>query len=417
MMPIACRKSQPSGVNLVPALPTVAVPAPVGWSPQAAITARFPEVAELAQAARRDIRTIEAELDRREAGGGDTACLRQILRELRWRLEYTADAGAIRATLAHLRTRAAAQRSAAAIRDTDEACGACTEVWFLKLDACVDQILAADNHDEDKAPGFLDQINDADRLRDYLETLLVSRLDEDAIDRRKELNLATANLVRLILWRRPRNYPWDSRLETVIRRFIAEWQDPATGFFGADYLTGGRRLRTVDLSLTFHMARYLEGRIRYWPQLIDTLFAIRDRRYPNGWLDEIGMTSHNNYDVAVLLQLGWPHMRPDQRRRGEAELTRLLDWCLTCAIAGDGQIAARAVAESLPESYYFTIAFLDTVGYFDRAKRLWTELDFPEAAAIRARLEDRLAMLPQSDPMTRMARARLGRPAVADHPG
>ena len=165
---------------------------------------------------------------------------------------------------------------------------------------------------------FLDRINDPDRLKDYLESLRVSRLDEDGIDRRKELNFATADLVRLILWRRPRDYPWDPRLDAVIRRFVAEWQDPHTGFFGADYLIGGRRLRTVDLSLTFHMARYLEGAIGYWPQLVDTLFAIRDRRYPNGWLDEVGMTSHNNYDVAVLLQLGWPHMRPDQRRRARA---------------------------------------------------------------------------------------------------
>ena len=163
------------------------------------------------------------------------------------------------------------------------------------------------------------------------------------------------------------------------------------------------------------MARYLEGGIGYWPQLIDTLLSIRDRRYPNGWLDEIGMTNHNNYDVAVLFQLGWPHMRADQRRRAEEEITRLLDWCLTAAISLDGEIVARAIGESLPESYYFTIAFLDTVGYFDRAKRFWTELDFPEAPALRSRLENRLSMLPARDPMTRMARARLRSSLVQDH--
>jgi hypothetical protein len=330
--------------------------------------------------------------------------------EVRWRLEYTSDASGIRAALARLRTQAALPSpSSAASQDADGAHGACTEVWFLKLDACVDHMLAADFDEQDAPPRFLDRINDPDRLRDYLESLLVSRLDEDGIDRRKELNFATADLARLILWRRPRNYPWDPRLETVIRRFIAEWQDPTSGFFGADYLIGGRRLRTVDLSLTFHMARYLEGGIGYWPQLIDTLLSIRDRRYPNGWLDEIGMTNHNNYDVAVLLQLGWPHMRQDQRRRAEEELTRLLDWCLTAAITPEGEIVARAIGESLPESHYFTIAFLDTVGYFDRAKRFWTQLDFPEATAVRRGLNDRLLTLPQNDPMVRMACERLGR--------
>jgi hypothetical protein len=371
---------------------------------------RFPEILELARSADHEIRTIEAELDRREAGGCDTSCPRQVLRELRWQLEYTADTNAIGATLARLRTWAALSSSpAAASHEADGVHGGCTDVWFLKLDACVDHMLGADFDEQAKPPRFLDRINDPGRLKDYLESLLVSRLDEDGIDRRKELNFATADLVRLILWRRPRNYSWDARLETVIRRFIIEWQDRSTGFFGADYLVGGRRLRTVDLSLTFHMARYLGGAIGYWPQLVDTLFAIRDRRYPNGWLDEIGMTNHNNYDVAVLLQLGWPHMRPDQRRRAEEELAGLLDWCLTTAISWDGEIVTRAVGESLPESYYFTIAFLDTVGYFDRRRRFWTELDFPEAPGVQGRLNDRLSILPQSDPMVRMAFERLGR--------
>jgi hypothetical protein len=373
-------------------------PLPAGWNPRTAIAMRSPEILELAGSADHEIRTLEAELDRREAGGGDTSCPRQVLRELRWRLEYTADANAIRATLARLRA-----------HDAEGAHGGCTDVWFLKLDACADRMLAADFDEQDSPPNFLDRINDPDRLKDYLLGLRVSRPDEDGIDRRKELNFATADLVRLILWRRPRNYMWDPRLEAVIRRFLAEWQDPATGFFGADYLVGGRRFRTVDLSLTFHMARYLDGRIGHWPQLVDTLFAIRDRRYPNGWLDEIGLTSHNNYDVAVLFRLGWPYMQADQRRRAEEELTRLVDWCLSTAISRGGEVVARAVGESLPESYYFTIAFLDTVGYFDPPGRFWTELDFPEAPALRERLKERLFMLPKGDPMVRMAIERLGR--------
>jgi hypothetical protein len=379
-------------------MPTVTVPAPAGWTPQAAIATRFPEIAKLARRANPEIHSVEAELDRREANGIDASCLRQILRELRWRTQYTADADGVCAVLEQLRARTTALAPAD---------GGCTDVWFLQLDACIDHMLADGFDDCGTPPRLLDRINDPERLRDYLGSLIVSRLEQDGIDRRKELNLATANLVRLIRWHRPRNYPWDPRLEAVIRRFIAEWQDPATGFFGADYLIGGQRLRTADLSLTFHMARYLDGAIGYWPQLVDTLFAIRDGRYPNGWLDEIGMTSHNNYDVAVLLQFGWPHMRADQRRQAEKELTRLLDWCLTEAISPDGEVLARASGESLPESYYFTIAFLDTVGYFEPAKRFWRARDFPEAPALRARLEDRLTTLPQGDPMTRMAYERL----------
>ncbi len=372
------------------------------------IATLFPATGELRHTAQREVRTIEARLDREEARGRDVSCLRQIVRELRWRLEYIADAGAIRANLERMGAAAALPSPLdAAMPAEDGSFAACTDVWFLKLEASVDYLLADDFDDRGRAPRFLDRINDPGQLRDYLDSLLVSRPAEDGIDRRKELNLSTANLVRLILWRRPASYPWDARLEPVIRRFIVEWQDPISGFFGAIYLIDGRRLRTADLSLTFHMARYLEGRIGHWPQLIDTLIAMRDGRYPDGWLDEIGMTSHNNYDVAVLFQLGWPQMRADQRRRGEQELSRLLDWCLTSAITQDGRITARAIGESLPEGYYFTIAFLDTVGYFDRTKRFWTERAFPQAPAVRARLQNHLLLLPRDNPMVRMALQRL----------
>jgi hypothetical protein len=370
----------------------------------------FPRMAALGRALQPEIHAIGARLDQEEAQGHDTSYLRQILRELRWRLEYTADEDGARATIERMRHMAAsASRGSAASPGEDGSYVPSTDVWFLKLDGSVDHMLAPDFDPPGQPHRFLDRINDPARLEDYLDSLLVSRPAEDGIDRRKELNFATAALVRLILWRRPPNYPWDPRLETVIRNFVADWQDPISGFFGAAYLIDGRRFRTVDLSLTFHMARYLEGRIGYWPELIDTLISIRDDRYPGGWLDEIGMTSHNNYDVAILFQLGWPQMRPDQRRRAADELGRLLDWCLTTAIVADGKVVARAVGESLPESYYFTIAFLEAVGYFDPAKRFWTDRSFPEAAGVRAQLDLHLRLLPQDDPVTRMARERLHR--------
>src|SRR6202047_2587581 len=123
----------------------VSAPAPAGWNPRTAIAMRFPEIVEPARSAHHEIRTVEAELDRREAGGCDTSCPRQILRELRLRLGYTAEKSAHCATLARLRTWAALSLSpAAASHGAEGAHGACTDVWFLKLDACVDQMLSDD---------------------------------------------------------------------------------------------------------------------------------------------------------------------------------------------------------------------------------------------------------------------------------
>ena len=383
--------------------------APPGWTPQGAITRHFPAIADLYWAVLPEIRPIEARLERDETHGLDTSYLRQALRELRWRLEYTADTAGVRSTLERIHTAAASRAAPSAVtQDKDGSYGAGTEVWFLKLDASVDRLLAPDF--AGKPPRFLDRINNPESLEPYLKGLLVSRLAEEGVDHRKELNFATAALVRLILWRRPANYRWDPRLEAIIRRFVADWQDPATGFFGATYEIGGQRFRTNDLSLTFHMARYLEGRIGYWPRLIDTLFEIRDDRYPNGWLDEAGMSSHNNYDISTLIALGWREMCADQQRRARAELDRLLDWCLNSAVSPDGKVVIHAKNESLAESYYFAIAFLDTVGYFDQTKRFWTDRAFPDSLTLMARMADQVRRLNQGDPMTRMALERLPLP-------
>lgn len=391
------------------------IPAPAGWRPQAALAAYFPAVAELCRAAAPEIRALEALLDRDEAAGRDTACLRQAVGELHWRLQYTGNAAAAAAALDRLRALAARPQPPYRLAPgMGGSRGAGTGVWFLQLDAAVDRMLDPDFDAGSNPPRFLDRVNDPARLAAYLDSLVVSHLAADGIDRRKELNLATADLVRLILRGCPRGYPWDPRLATVVRRFVADWQDSTTGFFGADYEIAGQRWRTADLSLTFHMARYLEGRIGHWPQLIDTLLRMRGDRYPNGWLDDQGMTSHNNYDVAVLFQLGWPHMRPDQHRRARAELDRLLRWCLDTAIAPDGTVVARAVGESLPESYYFTIAFLDTVGCFDPVKRFWTGREFPDAARLQVLLATRVRELHAADPMARMALQRLAPPLEPD---
>jgi hypothetical protein len=384
---------------------------PAGWTPQRAIMTFFPHTAEFYRAVQADLRPIEVRLGDEEAQGRDTSCLRQALRELRWRLEYTADVAFVRAGRDRVLALAAIPELPSATAPDAAGCyGICSEVWFLKLDASIDHLLAPDFEAHGKPPRFLDRISHPERLERYLNSLLVSRLAEEGLDHRKELNLSTANLVRLILWRRPANYCWDPRLETVIRRFIAEWQDPATGFFGATYEIGERLYRTTDLSMTFHMARYLDGRIGYWPQLIDTLLEIRDDLYPNGWLNDGGVSNHNNYDVATLFQLGWKEMRPDQRPAARCELDRLLDWCITTAIAPNGLIVARSKSVSLPESYYFTIAFLDTLGYFDPAKRFWTDRSFPDALMLRAWLERQVKQLNRNDPMTGMALARLSSP-------
>jgi hypothetical protein len=368
-------------------------------SVQAVISARFPAIAGARAAALPTIGELDRRLLVEDAAGVDNARLRQAVREWRWRLEYTGDAAAADA----------ARDRALRLAASPAAARGGTEVWFLKLDALIDDLLTPDCRSV--ADDLLGRVNEPAALQAYLDSILVSRPEVDGVDRRKELNLSTANLVRLVLWRLPRGYAWDRRLEEVIRGFIAAWQDPVTGFFGPRYEIAGRRFQTADLSITFHIARYLGGGIGHWRQLIDTLLAIRDRRYPGGWLDDDGLTAHNAYDVVTLLRLGWPHMDDAQRSSARLELARLTEWCMMAAIGPEGVIG-RGRGEALPESCYFTISLLDALGFFEAAP-FWRHQPFTEAAQLRPLLSTQLNRLAPSHAMTRMAIERLAKAGAA----
>jgi hypothetical protein len=218
----------------------------------------------------------------------------------------------------------------------------------------------------------------------YLQDLSWSDVRRCGRDNRKELNLAISVIARLVLRGGQAGYFCGPGFQPVFERFVRDWQDPKTGFFGITYvLEEGQEIRTNDLSLTFHMARYAPHLVRWWPTLIETLFAMKEQRYPEGWLENSKMTDHNNYDIVELFYRGWPKMRADQRQRGSEAVGKMLDWCLADSVAPNGQVLEPDKGDMLPDSYYFAAAFLDTVGFFDRSKRFWTDKPLPDPRAIR----------------------------------
>jgi len=362
------------------------------------------------------IAEANAALAAAERQGRGVSCARQILVELRWRLNATSDLAAARDALARLKAALADiasphSRDANVLpQDAEGSYGACDKEWFLKLADSGDELLDPGGWRGRLPPRFLDRVNTPAALIAYLETIIISDPAKEGIDRRKELNAATGVLSRLVLRGGVAGYLAGPEFRPVFRAFLDIWQDPATGFFGEWYIDHGRIIKTADLSVTFHMARYTKGRIGHWPELIDTLLAIKDRPYPQGWLDMDGMTNHNNYDVAMLFGLGWPQMREDQRLAARAEITRMLDWALIRSIGPDGEIAPTNAAEPLGDMYYFATAFLDTIGYFDKRKRFWTDQDFPEAERLRLALDAKARLLAPDAPFAQAILTRLSVP-------
>jgi hypothetical protein len=326
-----------------------------------------------------------------EAQGRNVACAHQILVETKWLLGDTADFRRIDQrldTLENVMGHPDLEEAADRQDPSDGSWGACYTEWFFKLDASYEHLNreTAHNAKSDIPLRFLDQINSPAKLRRYFASISVSDIARHGVDHSRELNESTADLMRLILQDRPASYHWNPRLKPVLMDIILHrLRDSRTGWWGERYRFNGHTEFVDYLSLTFHVVRYLDGKVPELKRLIETTLAVKDLNEPSGWLSDGHFTDHNNMDVAVLFSFGWGVATDTQRRAMVEQIQRMLDWCLTRSLRPDGSFA-QGGDDSLEENTYFGTAFLSRIGFFDRNRRFWTDHDFPDAPAIRERI-------------------------------
>jgi hypothetical protein len=233
---------------------------------------------------------------------------------------------------------------------------------------------------------LLDRVNSPKGLADYFARVSESDIARNGIDNSRELNESMADLMRLILQNRPKGYKWHPRLKQVLMGIILHrLRNEETGWWGERYLFHDHRVFVDNLSLTFHIVRYLDGKVPELRRMIETTLAVKDFNDPSGWLDDGHSTDHNNMDVAVLFRFGWSAATDTERREMADELQKMLDWCLSQSLQADGYFA-QGGDNSIEENEYFGTAFLSRIGFFDRSRRFWATRDFPEAPEIRQRI-------------------------------
>jgi hypothetical protein len=326
-----------------------------------------------------------------EAQGQKTACAHQILTETKWLLGDTADFRRIDQRLDALENvldHPNLEDTATGQDPSDGSWGRCYTEWFFKLDATYEHLNQDATRDlkPDLRLRFLDRINSPAKLRDYFASVSVSDIARDGVDHSRELNESMADLMRLILWDRPKGFHWDPRLKPALMDIILHrLRNPETGWWGERYVVD-RRTEFVDyLSLTFHIVRYLGGNVPELERLIQTTLAFKDLNEPPGWLSDGHFSDHNNMDVAVLFRFGWSAANDSQRQAMAEQIGKMLDWCLTQSLQPDGTFA-QGGDNSIEENTYFGVAFLSRIGFFDRNRRFWTKRDFPEALEVRQRI-------------------------------
>jgi hypothetical protein len=358
-------------------------------------------------AERKDLlRSLQQELFAK-ASHGSSACSREIYVEAQWLTYYTCDYKAIDAQIERLKQ--VVQNPGTAkdekIQAPDGSYAPCHNAWFYKLDRTCDRLTVMDSKQlaDQKPLSFLDPINSPAKLTAYLDSKLIWDIPNKGVNNSFELNLAATDLLRLINGHLPSGYRFHPQLRATVENWVAKkWQDPLNGCFGPWYKTNQGILKTVDLSATFHVVDYTDGKISHWPQLISTLFKVKDGRWPQGWLQEGQLSNHHDYDVATLFHKGWHFMTPDQRREARVQIKRMMDHCLKETLNSDGSFKQED-EDTVGETYEFPVMLLSEIGYFYKSERFWTDQDFPEAHNLAKKIAAKIRSQHLEDPESEVA--------------
>jgi hypothetical protein len=350
-----------------------------------------------------ELRELQLELARQTAKGRPTPCSRQIFLEARWLVSYSAHWDQIERRLRDLREMLSRPSDPPDAREQNQSDGSydhCSEAWFLKLDSTIEEVeYRGEQGEKPQYPlKLLDRINTPDKLRSYLDSLLVSEVQKSGIDNRYELNIAITAIERFIVGHVGQVYAFPQGLKEVLFEYEDRvWQDPNTGFFGGWYrLTDGTIRKTADLSVTFHIVSYRRDSIRRVPQMMHTLIAMKDLEYPFGWREEGQMSNHHNYDVARLFRVGWPQMDEPQRELCGQEMRKMIEFCLKETMNPDGSFKLMD-EDTVGSSFLFPISLLNELGYFRPSLRFWTWESFPDAMKVADQVQGRIRAMGLTD--------------------
>jgi hypothetical protein len=374
-----------------------------GYDPTADFIAYDPQYREKHNHYVGELEVLQKELARQDANGRATPCSRQIFLEARWLTLYSAHWDQIDRRLRDLREMLQRPADPTDSREQVEADGSfdhCSDAWFLKLDSTIEEV---EYRTERGLPvqfplKLLDRVNTPEKLRAYLDSLLISDVRNTGIDQRYELNIAITAIERFIVGHVKNNYPFPPELKQALFDYEDQhWQDPQTGYFGGWYrLPDGSIRKTADLSITFHIASYRRDNLKHIPEMMRTTIAFKDYEYPFGWRQEGQPSNHHNDDVVRLFRIGWSQMDAAQRQLARVEMRQMMDFCLHDTMNPDGSFKMMD-EDTLGSSFYFPVSLLNELGYFRPSLRFWTWESFPDAMEVAAKVEHRIKAMGLTD--------------------
>jgi hypothetical protein len=352
------------------------------------------------------LRPLIQELDRRQAAGENMQYSMHIYREIRWRLNFTPDVSETRARIEDLRAslnEPDKQKLASDQEPGDGSWGMGINEWYLRLYYTVEDGL--DNGNEEKYPlHILDRINSPDGLKAQLDSALYDDFTRTGEFKREELDETSSAIMRLLFRNVRAGYAFDPRLPEAMRSYIEAWQNPETGCWGQWVVDRyGRVWKMDDTGITFHVVSDTRGQVGHLDRIARRLIELDKLDFPAGPRMNGHPENHLNWDLVKVFRYAWPTLDEGTRARVREEISGMLEWCLKESLEADGEFKTSAIDDTLGDAQMYGALFLRDAGYFDVGKRFWTDKSFPEAEAVRSRIEARLKAMGLSDPSIKTA--------------
>jgi len=330
-------------------------------------------------------------LTKLEVKNGQMSCSAQLCTEAKWLVGDTDDFNKLDNQLTQIDDsfKENNQPDPNAQDPKDGSFGLCYKEWFHKLDQMI--VATTNMYDEGTTPEypftFMDFIGTPNKMLKVFTPLITSNIVKTGMNNRDAIGAATGAMSQLVYkdymreWARKNINGFDLTPEycAAYDKFINEWQNPDTGFWGEWYESDGKLYKSDDLSFTYHTISYRRGKVDMWNEIIETLFAMKNKEYPFGWKWDGHFNNHNSYDVVKIMKYGWKEMTKTQQARASIDIQEMLDWCLNVSLLPDGSFKPYPkFYNSYGATFYYGVAFLNKVGYFDEGPPFWRLEPFPE---------------------------------------
>ncbi|MGH6943474.1 MAG: hypothetical protein ACREH6_04525, partial [Geminicoccaceae bacterium] len=209
------------------------------------------------------LRVLEDKLFALQAEGEPMFCSAHMLTETRWLLKSTTQWSRIDKQLWLLGVSLLDQDQYFAMSQEsyDGSWGVCYDEWFKKLDPMIQAVNGMARKDIGPAQSdlkFLQPIDTPQELAAYLDAVRVSEIAATGLNRRDELGAVTSVVAEIVfkqplqdyLARHVKGIELGADYDDVFRRYVDDWQDPETGYWGPWFDIGGEVRKATDLSLT-----------------------------------------------------------------------------------------------------------------------------------------------------------------------